>query len=84
MENTLEEFAKYLTDTLDIKVDPKKWHDSQKLPMYLRNSYNFYQTSILNSLYLLMVPRDDQEKKNSRRLLSGIIFLRFRQNGMES
>ncbi len=23
MENTLEEFAKYLTDTLDIKVDPR-------------------------------------------------------------
>ena len=51
-------FKRYLKETLDIYVQPKKWREAEKLPFFLRNLYAFFEVSILGTSCLAMVAKD--------------------------
>jgi len=55
-------FERYLKETLDICVQPKKWKESEKLPFFLRNLYAFFEVLILEADCLAMVAKDETEQ----------------------
>jgi len=57
MRNTLQDFRRYLRDTLSIWTTPEDWEDADRLPFYLRDLYTFCKVNILSVGYLLMVDR---------------------------
>lgn len=62
MKNLLRDFERHLKENLDIPAAPKKWEGVDRLPFFLRDSYAFYQVSLLNTPCLLMVARDNNEQ----------------------
>jgi DNA-binding MarR family transcriptional regulator len=62
MDNLLSDFERYLKETLNITVQPKKWKEAESLPFFLRDLYVFYRVSILDIPCLLMVARDEEEQ----------------------
>ena len=59
MRNILQEFERYLRDTLSILTTPEGWEDADRLPFYLRDLYTFFKGNILSVPYLLMVDRGE-------------------------
>ena len=55
-------FKRYLKETLDICVQPKKWKVADKLPFFLRKRYAFFEVSILKTLCLAMAAKDEMEQ----------------------
>lgn len=55
-------FERYLKETLDIYVKPKKWEEAEKLPFFLRNLYAFFEVPILETDCLAMVAKDETEQ----------------------
>jgi hypothetical protein len=47
----------YINETLGIRVNPERWNLSDNLPLFLKDSYDFYQAEILDLQTLLMVAR---------------------------
>lgn len=62
MDELLQNFKRHLRETLGITVDPKKWEDAGRLPFFLRDLYVFYQVSVMDTPYLLMVARNGEEQ----------------------
>jgi len=54
-------FERYLKETLDIYLRPKKWKETEKLPFFLRNLYAFFEVPILGTHCLAMVAKDEAE-----------------------
>jgi len=54
-------FERYLKETLDIYVLPKKWEEAEKLPFFLRNLYAFFEVPMLGTHCLAMVAKDKTE-----------------------
>ena len=54
-------FERYLKETLDIYLRPKKWKEAEKLPFFLRNLYAFFEVPILGTHCLAMVAKDEAE-----------------------
>lgn len=55
-------FERYLKETLDICVQPKKWEETETLPFFLRNLYAFFEVPILETACLAMVAKDETEQ----------------------
>jgi DNA-binding transcriptional ArsR family regulator len=53
---------RYLKETLDIYVQPKRWKESEKIPFFLRNLYAFFEVPILETACLAMVAKDEVEQ----------------------
>lgn len=51
-------FKRYLKESLDIYVQPKKWKEAKKLPFFLRNLYAFFEVSIIGTYCLSMVAKN--------------------------
>ncbi|TWJ18923.1 hypothetical protein [Geobacter argillaceus] len=62
MKNLLRDFERHLKENLDITATTKKWEGVDSLPFFLRDSYTFYEVSLLNTPCLLMVARDNNEQ----------------------
>ncbi len=62
MKHLIDKFERYLKETTGILATPKKWHDMEKLPYFLRDLYTFYEVSILGTPILLMVAVDEKEQ----------------------
>ena len=48
MGSLLRDFERHLKENLDITVTTKKWDGVDSLPFFLRDSYTFYEVSLLN------------------------------------
>jgi DNA-binding MarR family transcriptional regulator len=55
-------FQRYIKETLNILAQPKKWIEAEKLPFYLRNLYEFFKVSILDTPCLAMAVKDEVEQ----------------------
>jgi len=55
-------FERYLKETLNICIQPKKWKEAEKLPFFLRNLYAFFEVTILETSCLAMVAKDETEQ----------------------
>ena len=62
MKSLLRDFERHLKENLDITATTKKWEGVDSLPFFLRDSYTFYEVSLLNTPCLLMVARDNNEQ----------------------
>ncbi len=62
MKSLLLDFERHLKENLDITAATKKWEGVDSLPFFLRDSYTFYEVSLLNTPCLLMVARDNHEQ----------------------
>lgn len=62
MKSLLRDFERHLKENLDITATTKKWDGVDSLPFFLRDSYTFYEVSLLNTPCLLMVARDNNEQ----------------------
>ena len=62
MKSPLRDFERHLKENLDINATTKKWDGVDSLPFFLRDSYTFYEVSLLNTPCLLMVARDNYEQ----------------------
>ncbi len=62
MEYIANNLVRYLKDTLDIDVQPQKWEDTSKLPIFLRNTYDFFEVHILGKLCLIMAAKEKVEQ----------------------
>ncbi len=54
-------FERYLKETLNICIQPKKWKEAGKLPFFLRNLYAFFEVPIMGMYCLAMVAKDETE-----------------------
>jgi DNA-binding MarR family transcriptional regulator len=62
METMDIRFKRYLKETLDIYVQPKKWKEAENLPFFLRNLYAFFEVSIAEVSCLAMVAKEETEQ----------------------
>jgi hypothetical protein len=62
MEKLLRNFEHHLRETLGITVAPEKWENAGKLPFFLRDLYDFFQVSVLDTSCLLMIVRNEEEQ----------------------
>ncbi len=62
MKSLLRDFERHLKENLDITATTEKWDGVDSLPFFLRDSYTFYEVSLLNTPCLLMVARDNNEQ----------------------
>jgi hypothetical protein len=80
MDELLRDFERHLRETLSITVVPKKWEDAGKLPLFLRDLYVFFQVSLLDTPYLLMVVRD-KEAQTPANIRKQILQVQEKWNG---
>lgn len=60
LEKPVKTFEDYIRETLGLLVKIRPWPDTEGLPFYLRELYNFYETSLLNVPCLLMVGKGEE------------------------
>lgn len=60
--NIIAAFLKYLEDALGIPITVIEWQEQGIMPFFLRDSYAFYTTDLLNTHCLIMNPRDHSEQ----------------------
>lgn len=62
MKSLLRDFERHLKENLDITAVTEKWGGVDRLPFFLRDSYTFYEVSLLKTPCLLMVAHDNNEQ----------------------
>lgn len=62
MDQLATNFKRYLKEALDIDLYPKRWPGTGKLPIFLRNTYAFYEVGILEMHCLVMAAKDKTEQ----------------------
>jgi len=74
MQDTLQQFRRYLKETLDVTVSPKAWEGVDGLPFYLRDFYSFFWVNILETPCLLLLDRGEtaQTPANVRKHLKQV------------
>ena len=61
MNAGLASLERYIDLTLGTRVDPTPWDGSGRLPFFLRNLYDYFEVTILQAPFLLMLDRSEQE-----------------------
>lgn len=61
MRQLIQSVQKYLHQTLKVDIAIHPWKEQGKLAVFLTNAYDYYETSLFNQTYLLMVGREDTE-----------------------
>ena len=56
------EFENYIYEDLGIQVITKKWLEEKRLPLFLRDLYNFFECEILSTSYLLAISKNGEEQ----------------------
>ena len=62
MDQLARNLKRYLKETLDIDVRPKKFLGTDNLPIFLRNMYVFFEVRILDMSCLVMAAKDKTEQ----------------------
>ena len=57
----LKKFESYLSDILGIHVVVQKWTLEQRLPIFLRDLYDFFECRLLDTPHLLMAAKDHEQ-----------------------
>lgn len=63
MDGLLKNTLMYIRNTLDLDVEPVLWKTTENLPYYLRDSYRFFESEVLQTAVLLML--DDGSDENT-------------------
>lgn len=58
MESLIEKSKKYLDETLGIDIPIAPWKEKKKLPLFLSDTYIFFESSILSVPCLFMISKD--------------------------
>ena len=61
MTIVLQDFKNYFKNALNIEVKTRLWKKEKELPFFLRNLYEFYEISLMEKPFLLMVAREADE-----------------------
>ncbi len=61
MNVLVEKLKRYVEEILGIEISILPWKEQRKLPFFLVDTYNFFETSFLNNLCLFMISKDDIE-----------------------
>ena len=51
---------RYLKENVDDHITIEPWHEKNKLPVFLRNNYNFYEMTILGTSCIMMEITDEK------------------------
>jgi DNA-binding MarR family transcriptional regulator len=62
MDQLATNFKRYFKETLDIDARPKQWPGTGNLPIFLRNTYVFFEVRILEMPCLVMATKDKTEQ----------------------
>ncbi len=62
MHKIINDFEDYVRGALAIRANSVVWEGAERLPVYLRNLYWFYRVALLDVHFLLIVPRDQEER----------------------
>jgi hypothetical protein len=62
MDALIDACSRYIEGTLGVKVRIKQWPAERTLPLYLREQYHVYETSLLNRPVVLMLDRGRSER----------------------
>lgn len=62
MDQLATNFKRYLNETLEIDAHPKQWSKTGKLPIFLRNTYIFFELRILGIPCLVMATKNKVEQ----------------------
>jgi hypothetical protein len=57
----VKKFKEYLTATLGTEVQVRRWEGESKLPLYLREAFDFHQAGLLGKIFVLAVDRATKE-----------------------
>lgn len=61
MNNLNQECVKYLANALGVSVNMKKWQNAGRLPVFLRDIYDFYTIELIGYKLLVMMQHSDEE-----------------------
>jgi len=61
MKPILQGIKKYLHEVLKVDIEIRPWKGQDKLPFFLADAYDFYQTSLFNQACLLMIGYEGAE-----------------------
>jgi hypothetical protein len=61
MNDVIKTIAKYFLEALGLKIKVRPWKEKSSLPIFLTDSYDFYETSIFKKPYLFMVVKESSE-----------------------
>ena len=57
MDREIEILQNYFYNTLHIRLEAKPWKGQARLPFFLVDLYNFYETSLLEQTCLFMIAK---------------------------
>lgn len=58
MEKVIKNLERYLLDVLDVQPKYTSWQSKNCLPLFILNSYDFYECNLLKNSCLLMIPKE--------------------------
>lgn len=61
MEPLIKSIKKYLQETLKVEIETHRWNNQSNLPFFLTDTYDFYESALLNQPCLLMIGHDNAE-----------------------
>lgn len=61
LEKKIEELEAYLSEVLSLQVKIRPWKKGEEFPVFLGNSYDFYEMSLFEHSCLLMYPKENIE-----------------------
>lgn len=61
MEPLLQSIKKYLRETLKVDIKTCRWKNQTRLPFFLTDTYDFYETALFNQPCLLMIGHENAE-----------------------
>lgn len=57
----IQQTLDYLSENLELNVKVSPWRDRRKLPIYLKDAYDFFEAKLMGLSYLLMLQRSSEE-----------------------
>ena len=62
MSPEIDKTQQYAHQTLGVSISPARWEASNRLPLFLRNGYTFYEATILSMPCVLMIDRGEGDQ----------------------
>lgn len=61
----IDRLVKYVSETLNVTLKAREWREEERLPLFLRDGYAYFQAEIHGMEMLLMIDADDRELQPS-------------------
>lgn len=62
MKAIIQQLERYVFETLGVNIATRPWKKSTGLPLYLRERYDYFETTLLGHDYIFMVGKGDAEQ----------------------